>query len=214
MVAMHMLTMSVTYELGFFKLVRNAFIISFSLLPANLFFLAFALVNLLVFLISPLLAGLLLIFLGLAGGLLVWSVYCHWIYDKFINEKVPGAKRNRGIYEKQNAESFGDDLAALSQFDTVYLNKRPVKPVTDYDVEIVELPTSFNREDLKRLEESKKAMREDSDRYVEDVLSGKIKPEDVFAKFKEQPEDEAIEDELSPDADEATDTAEDAENAQ
>ena len=141
--------------------------------------------NVLLYLISPIIGVIVMILIGMAGGLLVWSVYSHWIYDKFINERVPGAKRNRGIYEKVDKESFGDDLAAFNHFDSVYLNKRPVKPITDYDVEIMELPTSFNREDLRKLEESKQHMREDSDRYVNDVLSGKIKPEDVFAKFKE-----------------------------
>ena len=206
LVAMHMLTMSVTYELGFFKLARNAFILSFSLIPSNLFFMAFSLVNVLLYLISPIIGVIVMILIGMAGGLLVWSVYSHWIYDKFINERVPGAKRNRGIYEKVDKESFGDDLAAFNHFDSVYLNKRPVKPITDYDVEIMELPTSFNREDLRKLEESKQHMREDSDRYVNDVLSGKIKPEDVFAKFKET--------EVEADGEQADNGEETAENTQ
>ena len=41
-------------------------------------------------------------------------------------------------------------------------------------MEIVELPENFSRADLQRLEESKAAMRKDSDEYVSDVLSGKI----------------------------------------
>ncbi len=190
--AMHMLTMSVTYELSFFKLIRNAFILTVSLLPTNIFFAAFSLVSLLLYLISPILGGMVAILIGLSGGLLVWTDYSHWIYDRFINEKIPGAKRNRGIYEKVGKESFGEDLSRLGDqsFDTSYLNKRPVKPVTDYDVEIVELPESFSREDLIRLEESKEAMRRDSDRYVEDVLSGKIKQEVDLAEFEQSLNDE------------------------
>ncbi len=190
--AMHMLTMSVTYELSFFKLIRNAFILTISLLPANIFFMAFSLVSGLVLIISPVLGWLVIILLGLTGGLLVWTVYSHWIYDKFINEKVPGAKRNRGIYEKVGKQTFGDDLAEFGDhsFDTAYLNKRPIKPVTDYDIEIVELPQSFNREDLRRLEESKEAMRRDSDKYVEDVLSGKIKLDEDLSQFKETDDDD------------------------
>lgn len=186
MMCFHMLTMSVTYELGFFKLVRNAFILTISLLPSNIFFLAFTLVSGLLIMILPSIGIIVLLIIGLSGGLLVWTVYSHWIYDKFINEKVPGAKRNRGIYSKPGATSFGDDLQDYgeSTFDTVYLNKRPIKPITDYDVEIMELPESFSREDLKKLEESKEAMRRDSDRYVEDVLSGKIKQEPDLSEFK------------------------------
>ena len=207
MVAMHMLTMSVTYELGFFKLLRNAFILTVSLLPANIFFAAFALINYLISMIIPMIGGIMFVIIGLSLGVLIWSVYSHLLYDQCINEKVPGAKRNRGIYEKTNAQTFGDDLAdiASSQFDTVYLNKRPVKPVTDYDVEIVELPTSFNREDLRRLEESKRAMREDSDKYVEDVLSGKIKQESILDKFKNDGELEGDEQETTENTQEPSD---------
>lgn len=196
--AMHMLTMSVTYELTFFKLVRNAFILTLSLLPTNIFFTAFAFVTILLYMIMPMLGIIVAILVGVSGGLLVWTVYSHWIYDKFINEKVPGAKKNRGIYEKPNAQTFAEDLSRLGQqtFDTTYLNKRPVKPITDYDVEIVELPTSFNRDDLRRLEESKAAMRRDSDKYVEDVLAGKLKQDDL-SMFKE--------------AEDATDAADEAE---
>ena len=186
MMCFHMLTMSVTYELGFFKLVRNAFILTISLLPTNIFFLAFALVGVLFTMIMPTLGIMALVIIGLSGGLLVWTVYSHWIYDKFINENVPGAKRNRGIYSKPGSTSFGDDLQDYGEatFDTVYLNKRPIKPITDYDVEIMELPESFGREDLKKLEESKAEMRRDSDKYVEDVLSGKIKQHSDLEAFK------------------------------
>ena len=185
--AMHMMTMTVTYKLSFFQLIRNAFILTISLLPTNIFFIAFTAVGVLLYLVFPLLGGIALIVIALTGGLLVWTDYCQWIYDRFINEKVPGAKRNRGIYEKPGKDALGDELAAIGSqnFDTVYLNKRPVKPVTDYDVEIVELPQSYGRDDLRRLEESKEAMRRDSDRYVEDVLSGKIKQAEDLSAFSE-----------------------------
>ena len=48
----------------------------------------------------------------------------------------------------------------------------------------MELPESFGREDLKKLEESKAEMRRDSDKYVEDVLSGKIKQHSDLEAFK------------------------------
>ena len=201
MMAMHMLTMSVTYKLSFFKLIRNAFILTVSLLPTNIFFLAFSFATLLLYLISPLIGGLAFVIIGFTGGLLVWTDYSHWIYDRFINDKVPGAKKNRGIYEKPGKETFGDELSGYGEqsFDTVYLNKRPVKPVTDYDVEIAELPQSYGRDDLKRLEESKEAMRRDSDKYVEDVLSGKIKQDEDLSAYKADGESDDAE--TSPDAD-------------
>lgn len=210
---MHMLTMAVTYQLSFFKLIRNAFVLTVSLLPFNIFFALFALVNVLLYMIIPMLGILVFIFIGISGGLLVWTVYSHWIYDKYINDKVPGAKRNRGIYEKPDAETFGSDLSPEGDmtFDTVYLNKRPVKPVTDYDIEIVELPETYGRADLQRLEESKRLMREDSDKYVEDVLSGKIKQESAaeFERYKQTEESQEVpENAQNPDPDAPDDGAE------
>ncbi len=210
---MHMLTMAVTYQLSFFKLIRNAFVLTVSLLPFNIFFALFALVNVLLYMIIPMLGILVFIFIGISGGLLVWTVYSHWIYDKYINDKVPGAKRNRGIYEKPDAETFGSDLSPEGDmtFDTVYLNKRPVKPVTDYDIEIVELPETYGRADLQRLEESKRLMREDSDKYVEDVLSGKIKQESAaeFERYKQTEESQEVaENAQNPDPDAPDDDGE------
>lgn len=49
------------------------------------------------------------------------------------------------------------------------------QPITDSEVEIYELPTSFTRADLEKLEATKRAMREDSDKYVEEH-SGDIAP--------------------------------------
>ena len=37
-------------------------------------------------------------------------------------------------------------------------------------MELYELPTSFSRKDLEKLEETKEAMRRDSDRYAEEHL--------------------------------------------
>ena len=106
----------------------------------------------------------------------MWLDYAQWAFDKFINDKVPGAVKNRGIYSKKPEENESD-----FSFERSSLGKRPIKPITDYDVEIVELPENFSRADLQRLEESKAAMRKDSDEYVSDVLSGKIstKPENT-----------------------------------
>ena len=63
------------------------------------------------------------------------------------------------------------------------IKEKHVKPITDYDVEIYELPTSFSRKDLEKLEETKEAMRRDSDQYSEehkdDYLNKKKEPETI-----------------------------------
>ena len=44
---------------------------------------------------------------------------------------------------------------------------RPIKPIDD-SLQVYELPTSFSREDLKRLRESKQNIIEDSEAYAEE----------------------------------------------
>jgi hypothetical protein len=124
------------------------------------------------------------LFLGVSIAMLIWTNYSQWAFDKFINDKVPGAVKNRGIYSKTPDEEESD-----FSFERSTLGKRPIKPITDYDIEIVEIPETFSRADLKRLEESKQAMRRASDEYVEDVLSGKISSENVVVE-----EDVALDD--------------------
>lgn len=166
----YMLTLSVTYKLKFTHLIKNSFILALGLLPTNCFFAAFALVVVLMLLFGGELlvtVGLMLFMIfGLSGFALVWTNYSHWVFDKFINDKVPGAVKNRGIYSKTQEEE-----EAEFSFERSTLGKRPIKPVTDDDVEIVELPVNFSRADLFRLEESKAAMRKDSDEYVAQKLA-------------------------------------------
>ena len=89
-------------------------------------------------------------------------------FVEFINDKIPGAVKNRGIYSKTPEEE-----EAEFSFERSTLGKRPIKPITDDDIEIVELPQTFSRADLARLEESKAAMRRDSDEYVAKKLTEK-----------------------------------------
>lgn len=176
LVYLYTLTFGVTYKLKFRNLIKNSFIMAIGLLPANLFFAAFALVSVILMVIGNvfLMIGLMVfLIMGLSGAALIWTNYSQWAFDKFINDNVPGAVKNRGIYSKKATEEESD-----FSFERSTLGKRPVKPITDYDVEIAELPQNFSRADLQRLEESKAAMRKDSDDYVNDVLSGKYKPEE------------------------------------
>ncbi|MBQ7408240.1 MAG: hypothetical protein IJW13_03090 [Clostridia bacterium] len=189
---LYALTLGVTYELKFKALMRNSFIMSIGLLPTNLFFAAFALISVILMFMGSLLftLGLMLFVLfGLSAAALIWTDYSHWTFDKFINDKVPGAVKNRGIYSKT-----GDEEEKDFTYERSTLGKRPVKPITDYDVEIVEIPTNFSRADLKRLAESKAAMRKDSDDYVAGVLSGAIvenKNANTFEDLmEEQPSEE------------------------
>ena len=170
---MHMITMAVTYELKFRALLRNSFLFTLGLMPQNIFFLFLGFLPFLLVMLGGFfmpIGIIVILFLGFSLLLLVWTDFCQWSYDKFINDKVPGAKKNRGIYEKVKES----DSAALKQYRIQAakyrskLNSRPIKPITDDELKVAELPTSFNRDDILKLNESKQAIYEDHARYVEE----------------------------------------------
>ena len=116
--------------------------------------------------------------------MLVWTDYSHWVFDKFINDKVPGAKKNRGIYKANASEEDGETLP----IEKSKIKEKHVKPITDYDVEIYELPTSFSRRDLEKLEETKEAMRRDSDKYSEEYIEEAVQSETIEDLMKAEDE--------------------------
>ncbi len=163
------LTLGVTYKLRYFKLLRNAVICSIALLPLNIFFGAFSLVSFALLLLDATnmlfsIGILLIIFLSLSLMALIWTNYSQWVFDEFVNDKVAGAKKNRGIYKKNQVQDKEEEF----DFSATTLYSRHIKPVTDTDVEIEMLSEGYSRKDLLKLQESKKAMMEDSDRYAEE----------------------------------------------
>ena len=182
---LYMITLGVTYKLSFGKLIKNAFILTIALVPTNIFFAFLAVLPfLLLFIGVPLLMSLVLVLLvvwGLSIFMLIWTNYSNWVFDKFINDKVPGAKKNRGIYKRNATEGDGEELIIEKTKLT-----SSIKPVTDYDVELYELPASFGRKDLEKLEETKEAMRRDSDKYAEEHAHDDDKPETIDDLMKDE----------------------------
>lgn len=172
--AMHMITMCVTYDLKFTQLLRNSFLFTVGLLPQNLFFLTLGAIPFILLLFGTFFMGIgimLVLILGFSLLLLVWTDFCQWGYDKFVNDKVPGAQKNRGIYEKVKESDSGalkqyrEQLALAGRSS---LASKPIKPITDDELTIAELPTSFNRSDIEKLNASKQAIYEDHEKYVEE----------------------------------------------
>ncbi len=187
---LYMLTLGVTYKLSFGKLIKNSFILTIGLIPTNVFFAFLAALPFLLFFlkISIFMAlAIVLVFIwGVSIFMLIWTDYSNWVFDRFINDKVPGAKKNRGIYKPNATEEDGEQII----FEKTKLNSS-IKPVTDYDVELYELPESFSRKDLQKLEETKEAMRRDSDKYAEEHENDDKKSETIDDLMKEdQPAEE------------------------
>lgn len=182
---LYMITLGVTYKLSFGKLIKNSFILTIGLIPTNVFFAFLAVLPFLLFSlkVSMLMAlAIVLVFVwGFSIFMLIWTDYSNWVFDRFINDKVPGAKKNRGIYKPNATEEDGEQII----FEKTKLNSS-IKPITDYDVELYELPESFSRKDLQKLEETKEAMRRDSDKYAEEHGNDDKKPETIDDLMKDE----------------------------
>ena len=174
-----MIALGVNYKLKFITMIRNAFLITIGTLPQTLFFGAISLLPFLLLFIPQqfilVLSIILVLLFGFSWLLLVWLDFAQWVFDKFINPKIQGAKVGRGIYNKDGYSTLtGDDSAAAVEYQRVILAHgksrlvaRPIKPIDD-SLQVYELPTSFSREDLKRLRESKQNILEDTEAYAEE----------------------------------------------
>ena len=179
MVSFWMLALGVNYDLKFFMLIRNAFIVTVATVFQTAFFILLALIPYLLLLIqSPffMLIGILAALLfALAYTFLVWLDFAQWVFDKYINPRIQGAKVGRGIFNKDGSSSVtgGESESALEYQRTILaygksrLVARPIKPIDD-SLQVYDLPTSFTREDLKRLKESKQNIIEDTEAYAEE----------------------------------------------
>ncbi len=167
--ALYMVTMTVTYELKFFALLKNAFLFTVALIPLNTIILLGALIPFVPMLFGGIisLVGIFIIAVfAVSFALLAWSVYSQWVFDKHINVALEKKYRNRGLYEKQSVINKEELEKYKRQKQIVSdLTSRPIKPIDD-DIVIEELPTSFSRADIARLNEQKEVMRKDNEEYV------------------------------------------------
>ena len=148
-------------------------------LPQTIFFGVLALIPFALFLIGSTmfisLAVIMVILFGFAYALLVWLDFAQWVFDKYINPKLEGAKVGRGIYNRDGSSQLtGDDSAASIEYQRMLLAHgrsrlvaRPIKPIDD-SLQVYELPQAFTREDLKKLRESKQNIAEDTELYAEE----------------------------------------------
>ncbi|MBQ8342550.1 MAG: hypothetical protein IJY21_00420 [Clostridia bacterium] len=180
LMAFWMIALGVNYKMKFLLLIRNSFLISIGTLPQTIFFGLLAILPFLLLLLTNvfgmfvLLIAILLIFLfAFAWALLLWLDFAQWVFDKYINPKISGAKVGRGIYNKDGTKDEDESGASL-EYQRLLLSHgrsrlvaRPIKPIDD-SLQVYELPQSFSREDLKKLRESKENIRDDTEAYAEE----------------------------------------------
>lgn len=179
LIMMHMLPMSVTYELKITQLFKNAFFFALANPISSAFFLAIGAFPFFFLMFGEFMMAIglvLIIIFGFSLVLLIWTVFCQGLYDKYINDKVQGAVKNRGIYKKQkkdqskSIEKYKEQLEATS---VGMLSEKPIKPITDEELTLAELPQSFNRSDIEKLNASRKALYEDNERYIAEHMGDK-----------------------------------------
>ncbi len=172
---MYMCTQEVTYKLGLWGLVKNSFLLSIALLPQNLFFLILSALPIVLFLILPLqisvFGWMIFAVLGPAYMILIYTVYSQWVFDKFVNDKVKGAVKNRGMYvpdaETEKASEIERIRARNTQYGAAYVSRRLSS--IDKGKSFTPLGETFSRGDLAKLNEEKEVMREEMDKEREDV---------------------------------------------
>ena len=177
MMTLHMITMSVTYELRLVELIKNSFLFTLAFIPHNVIFFALGLLPFILFMLGSILQAIgivLMILFGFSLILLVWTNFSQWIYDKHVNDHVKGAKKYKGIYDKvetTNSKALQQYKQQVDMQLRSALTEKPIKPITDEELQVAELPATFNRRDLQKLQESKEAIYEDHRKYVEEHMS-------------------------------------------
>ena len=179
MMSLWMIALGVNYKLTFLKMLRNAFLMTIGTLPQTIFFGLIALLPFALFYIGGtfmlLIAIIVLLLFAFAYALLVWLDFAQWVFDKYINPKLEGAKVGRGIYNQDGSSALtGDDSGASIEYQRMLLSHgrsrlvaRPIKPIDD-SLQVYELPQAFTREDLQKLRESKQNIAEDTEAYAEE----------------------------------------------
>jgi uncharacterized membrane protein YesL len=181
MIAFWMVALGVNYEMKFLVLVKNSFLMTIGMLPQTVFFGAIAALPFLLITFGGeggflMVAGVMIcLMFGLSYALLVWLDFAQWAFDKYINPKIAGAKVGRGIYDRNlPAGEDGETSEAALEYKRIILAAgksqlvaKPIKPIDDA-LRVYDLPTSYTREDLKKLRESKETIVADTEAYVEE----------------------------------------------
>ena len=117
----------------------------------------------------------LMLLISFSFSLLVWLSFTQWVFDRFITPKTQSANSNNDAYDKDgNLRLTGDDSATVLEYQRAIVAEgksrilsTPVKPIQD-DMEVYELPSVFTREDLRKLQESKDALKADAEAYAKE----------------------------------------------
>ena len=186
--ACYIFTQCVTYKLKFWPLIKNSFLFSIGLIFHNFFFILVltGLPILLAFSIPML--GMILamayILIGVSFTVLVWTLLAQHVFDRFINEKVEGAVKYKGMYvmtseEKAQARKEADEKRKKSA-NMRFVNPKRKKTVSiDEGATFTPLEATFSRADLRKLDEEKKRVKKEieTDEFMTDEEMAELESE-------------------------------------
>ncbi len=177
MMFMFFCTQTVTYELSFSETVKNSFLFTIALFPQNIFFLFVSAIPALVLIFLSesvifLCVGIVVFFfIGISNMILVWTVYNHYVYDKFVTDKVKGGVKNRNMYVKTKEDEIREQIEYVKNRNTVYGSAYASKRLSSIDKgnTFTPLTSTFNRNDLARLKQEKDVISQEVERERQEI---------------------------------------------
>lgn len=168
-------TQAVTYKLGGWGLVKNSFLFSIALLPQNLIIAVLSALPVLLALVLPQFLSMIFVvfflLIGVSFIILIWTVYAQWAFDKFINDRVEGAEKNKGMYVPSEEEKRAAAERERKAKNVRYTNPKKKKKTTSIDegATFTPLSANFSRADLERLAKEKEAVKAQIDAEEDDA---------------------------------------------
>ena len=193
---------SVTYKMKISQLLGNGFIFGFALIFQNVFFIAVAFSPVLIpeilaffaastrFTVAP----IFYIFYALIGAgftVLVLSVYVHYVFDKYLNPRIKGAKVNRGMYIRTPEEEKRAEIERIKSHNVVYGAAYVARRLSSINEgsSITPLEASYSRADLQRLSEEKDRIKNETEKEraeAEAQIMEEIRQYDLEMEKKEK----------------------------
>lgn len=169
-----MMTQTVTYVMKFRQLAFNSFLFGLAFVLNSAFFAFLAMLPLIIpsvlsmfvpmamFTVSPVFY-IAYVLIGISFSCLIFTVYAHYVFDKYVTDKISGAKKNRGMYVKTPEEEKAEEIKRIKSRNIIYGEAYVAKRLSSIDAgsDITPLGASYSRADLQRLSEEKEKIREE-----------------------------------------------------
>lgn len=196
-VFMYFTTQSVNYTLSFTALIKNSFLFAFALLPQSLFFLALSAIPfvMIIFLsdlfVVAFIGWILMLIVGVSNLGLVWTVFTHWVYDKYVTEHVQGAKKNKNMYVRTHQDDVRDEIDYVRSRNTIYGDAYASRRLSSIDkgMSVTPLATTFRRSDLEKLQQEKETLKrevESEREAIETEIKAKIEERELQEQAQAQ----------------------------